>query len=56
MSPGWPNGGTHLGVTPQVSLLTQRSEPGELKHLSTRRRRNQQVERPRGASPVRSPE
>ena len=42
MSPGWPNGETHLGVMPQGLLLREQSEPGELKHLSTRRKRNQE--------------
>jgi hypothetical protein len=49
VSPGWPNGETHLGVMPQGLLFTQQSEPGELKHLSTRRRRNQHWAQARGA-------
>ena len=39
------NGETHLSK-PQVSLsqfITQGGEPGELKHLSSRRKRKQQV-------------
>ena len=43
MIPGCPNGETRLGAIPVTAL--GRSEPGELKHLSTRRKRNQ-VEMP----------
>ena len=41
MSRGYPNGETHVGK-PHVSIrqsITYGREPGELKHLSTRRKR-----------------
>jgi hypothetical protein len=52
VSPGWPNGETHQPVMRLGPLCKRWSEPGELKHLSTRRRRNQQVARPRGVGAI----
>ena len=42
-SRGYPNGATHPGKA-RISLaehISQRGQPGELKHLSTPRKRNQ---------------
>ena len=39
---GCLNGGTHMGAEPHVSMrehIAHGGEPGELKHLSSRRRR-----------------
>ena len=41
MSPGWPNGATHPPVMRRGLSGNRQGEPGELKHLSTRRRRKQ---------------
>ena len=38
--PGWPNGETRRAAM-AVTLYASESEPGELKHLSTWRKRNQ---------------
>ena len=39
----FPNGGTHrIYTVPAPEYIGCRSEPGELKYLSTRRKRNQQ--------------
>jgi hypothetical protein len=52
VSPGWPNGGTHQPVMRLGPALSW-GEPGELKHLSTRRRRNQQGFTPAGLKQAR---
>ena len=38
---GFPNGETHLFEVPITESIGYGGEPGELKHLSTRRKRNQ---------------
>ena len=38
---GFPNGETHRFAVSYTEYIGVRGEPGELKHLSTRRKRNQ---------------
>ena len=39
---GYPNGATHPYGVSSAEFIGWRGEPGELKHLSTRRKRHQQ--------------
>ena len=41
LTPGCPNGKTHLLEVPVSEYIGYWGEPGELKHLSTRRKGNQ---------------